>query len=198
MSSSFSDWRLGSSPPYSQPRPRILRFIPFIILFPALDIALTILLARNIPRPVVLLWIAASCLAGGFLILSIRKGLRHPRPMALDLALAARQLVRLVTGLLLLFPGPLSDILAALLVFPRSRQKLTAWVLSRTIGISPITFDQSIYERHRSRDPGEGALRGPLRKDGYVRDAEFEVVNDGGEAPPEPEERQPGATKPKD
>lgn len=175
-----------------------MRFIPLLILFPALDIALTILLVRNLPRPVILLWIAASCLAGGILILSIRGGLRHPKPMALDLALAARRFARLVAGLLLLFPGPLSDILAALLVFPRSRQRLTTWVLSRTLGISPTTFDRSLYEGLRSRDPGGGAYPGRLRKDGYVRDAEFEVVNDGEKAPPEPEGRQPGATKPKD
>ena len=185
-------------PPY--PKARLdLRLIPLLlILLPALDIALSILLARSLPRPLIIVWIAASCLAGGLLILSARSGLRRPRPGALDLALAARQLARLVAGLLLLFPGPLSDLVAALLVFPRSRQRLTAWLLARTLGITPSLLEKMVYGNAWPPMPRDGAFPGPLRKDAYVRDAEFEVVRDGDEPPPGGQGRLPETTKPKD
>ena len=176
-----------------------LRLIPILILLlPPLDIALTLLVARSLPRPLVLLWIALSCLLGGFLILSARSGLRHPKAGALDIALAARQLVRLVAGVLLLFPGPLSDLLAALLVFPRSRQRMTAWALSRTLGVTPSLFEKMGYGDAWPPLPPGGAFGGPPRKEGYVRDAEFEVVSDGDEAPPGGRGGLPEGTKPQD
>ena len=175
-----------------------LRFTPLLILLPAVDIALSIILARTLPRPLVLLWIGLACVAGGVLILSARNALRHSRAGGLDLALAARQLVRLVAGALLLFPGPLSDIVAALLVFPRSRQRLTTWVLSRTLGISSNLFSKMTYESSWPGNLAPDVFPRTPRKEGYVRDAEFEVVSEAEDPPPGGHGHLPEATKPKD
>jgi len=174
-----------------------VRLILLLILLPALDLALCVILAGSLPRPLVLAWLAAASIAGGFLILKARKSLRLPRAGALDLALSAREFVRLAAGLLLLFPGPLSDLVAAILLVPRSRQRLTTWLLSRALGMSLTPWKGRNYEGSWPRGPADGAAPAPRRKDEYVRDAEFEVVSDGEEPSPEVRRPPPDATKPK-
>jgi UPF0716 protein FxsA len=170
--------------------------LPLLILLPFIDIALLIILARTLPRPWILLWVALACVAGGLLVVTSRAGLRGPATRVPDLGLAARQLLRLGAGMLLLFPGPLSDVLALLLIVPRSRRRIAGWLVTRALGFSISSLGKRTYT-----DPEPWAPAGDRRAAGRpgeqpFRDVEFEVLGDIEDPPSAPEGHEPGSSKP--
>jgi UPF0716 protein FxsA len=155
--------------------------ILLLFLIPLLDLGLLVFLARAMGRPATLLWLGSACAAGGVLVLAARQGLRGGRP-GLRRASAPispfRFLAYLAAGALLIFPGPLTDLAAILLLIPSVRGLLTKLLALRLLGSSLFRLPQNPYD---IRGDGDFPRSHPHRHGPpgtRMREAEFEVVDE--------------------
>ena len=92
----------------------------------------------------------------------------------------------LTSALLFPFPGPLTDMLAVLLLVPWTRRRLLGWLLARLLGVRSLdslfhfqneAYDQTSGNHKAPLEPSRPARQGPGEAgEAPARDAEFEIL----------------------
>ena len=136
----------------------------WIVLLPVLDLILLSRMPGILGGQAVFIWLAASALLG---LAAIRTGgFRLGRSRSREEPELLERALVLIAGLLLLFPGPASDVLGLILLFPRVRrriiERLLGTILGRWIGalngVRPARRAGARTGRTREKYPGaEGA-----------------------------------------
>lgn len=159
-----------------------------MLLLPFVDLVVLVRLGKVVGLPITLLYLGVTALLGLLLckrpqlMAALLFGKTNATGEFREVPLGA-VLACLAAGALLLFPGPLSDLLAGLLLIPPLRTRLLRWSLSRmlrgTQWEDAFESETRGYDNARPReepdDAGEDAPW-PDGSKGPVRDAEFEVL----------------------
>jgi UPF0716 family protein affecting phage T7 exclusion len=164
--------------------------VPFLAIA---DLACVVRLLGRLGGPPVLAWLSVSLLCG-ILLLRAREGVAtfllgsRDRLEGGGLPFLGLKAAVVLSGLLLAFPGPLSDLLALALLFGPTRRALFRGILpdGRFLGANRPSSGSPL-SREGTKASGESGA--PPRSPGggesgpRVRDAEFEILRDS--EPPE-------------
>jgi UPF0716 protein FxsA len=104
----------------------------WIVFLPILDLILLSRMPKLLGGQAVIIWLVCSAVLG---VLAIRTGgFRLGRSRAREEPELLDRALILIAGLLLVFPGPASDVLGIIILFPRIRRKIIERLLGTILG----------------------------------------------------------------